>query len=230
MVALLFAVSLAAFACPVGAQTGCDSARCEVAGTIEARCPCQTAQTHGEFVRCVSRALKALVAGSRIPAECRGTLKRCAARSTCGRETGTVVCEIPVGQGRCRVGLGFCEEPLFTPCSSDADCVTSRCAIVPSTARCTARGGMVASRRSCCPFCAPTTPCGPGLHCDGAGEVCVSRYPVGPAIVYACEPVPNGCEIDRSCACAGPALCQGAFDTCHDAGPNAIACECPQCQ
>ncbi len=74
------------------------------------------------------------------------------------------------------------------------------------------------------------TPCGPALSCDTATEICVAREPVGPAITYACEPVPPGCESDRSCRCAGASLCQGAFSTCADAGPNAITCECPLCQ
>jgi hypothetical protein len=75
------------------------------------------------------------------------------------------------------------------------------------------------------------TPCGPsGLACDRETEVCVARTPVGPAIFYGCEPVPAGCETDRSCACAGAALCTGAFDTCRETGDNRIECECPECQ
>ena len=68
------------------------------------------------------------------------------------------------------------------------------------------------------------------LGCNPRAEICVGRTPVGPAIVYSCEPAPAGCEEDRSCACAGSALCQGAFYECTEAGENQLQCECPQCQ
>jgi hypothetical protein len=75
------------------------------------------------------------------------------------------------------------------------------------------------------------TPCGPaGLVCDSDTEVCVARTPIGPAIVYGCEAVPDGCGDDRSCACAGVALCEGAFGNCTEQGENQLQCECPKCQ
>lgn len=80
--------------------------------------------------------------------------------------------------------------------------------------------------------CAPPAgiPCGPALTCDGATEICVSRQPVGPAVVYECVAAPSGCELERTCACAGATLCQAPFDTCTDVGAAAIDCECPACQ
>lgn len=77
---------------------------------------------------------------------------------------------------------------------------------------------------------AERTPCGLGLTCDAETEVCVARTPVGPAIVHSCEPVPAGCEEDRSCGCAGAVLCEGAFGVCTEVGENQLECECPQCQ
>lgn len=76
----------------------------------------------------------------------------------------------------------------------------------------------------------PRTPCGPELTCDPATEVCVARTPVGPAIVYSCEPVPAGCEGDRSCGCAGAALCSEPFDACTETAKNTLECACPECQ
>src|SRR5438309_140555 len=64
----------------------------------------------------------------------------------------------------------------------------------------------------------PPTPCGPTLSCDTASEVCVAREHGGPAVDYACEPVPAGCESDRSCSCAGASLCQGVSGACRDEG------------
>ena len=79
--------------------------------------------------------------------------------------------------------------------------------------------------------CDADTPCGPsGLICRTDTEVCVARTPVGPAIVYECEPVPQGCDQDRSCACAGVALCQDPFNVCTETGANQLQCECPLCQ
>jgi hypothetical protein len=73
--------------------------------------------------------------------------------------------------------------------------------------------------------------CGPEIRCHARHEICVRREPVGPAVVFACEPVPPGCRSERTCSCAGAALCTGAFDVCHDVPErDTISCECPQCQ
>ncbi len=73
--------------------------------------------------------------------------------------------------------------------------------------------------------------CGPtGLTCDPATEVCVARTPIGPAIVHSCEAVPAGCDADRTCGCAGAALCTGGFDRCTELGENELQCECERCQ
>ena len=74
------------------------------------------------------------------------------------------------------------------------------------------------------------TACGPKLRCDFASEVCVAREPVGPAVVYACAPVLEACEADRSCACAGEVLCEAPFDACRELDSNTLSCACLQCQ
>ena len=79
-----------------------------------------------------------------------------------------------------------------------------------------------------CTSTSTPTPCGPTLSCDTATEACVAREHGGPGLFYACEPVPAGCEADRSCRCVG-ALCQPPSTTCTDDGPNAITCACPAC-
>jgi hypothetical protein len=74
-----------------------------------------------------------------------------------------------------------------------------------------------------------TTVCGlSGLTCDALTEVCVAR-PAGPALQYSCQPVPPRCEQERSCACAGEALCPGTLGPCQERGPNSIECTCPAC-
>ena len=75
--------------------------------------------------------------------------------------------------------------------------------------------------------CPPT----PDLRCNAATEICVVSTPVGPAETSSCEPLPDGCQADRTCGCAGAELCTGAFDTCSESeAENTIVCECPQCQ
>ncbi len=74
------------------------------------------------------------------------------------------------------------------------------------------------------------TPCGPSLECDRTLDVCVIRGPVGPGFTYTCEPVPNGCDLDRTCDCIAFTYCVDAFDTCTDGDDNTITCECPNCQ
>lgn len=78
---------------------------------------------------------------------------------------------------------------------------------------------------------AQKTACGPnGLSCDARTELCVQREPVGPAIVYECKPIPQGCQERRDCACVGAGVCTGGFNVCSDIGPNTVDCMCPMCQ
>lgn len=75
------------------------------------------------------------------------------------------------------------------------------------------------------------TQCGPaGLICNPATEICVAMTPIGPAITYSCEPIPDGCEGDRGCACAGATLCEEPFGLCTETGENRLECECLKCQ
>ena len=193
------------------ADVDCEASRCTVQDAIDAQCSCAGAETHGNYVSCVAHAVKQLVEDGKVPVECKGAVKRCASRSICGKRAGFVVCDLPV-----RCAAGKC----------------SRCGLAPSAERCLARGGTVSSRPSCCATCQPRTPtpCGPTLMCDSATEICVSSGPVGPAIIYECQPVPAGCEFERTCACAAASLCQPPFVVCTDVGNNAIDCNCPPCQ
>ncbi len=73
------------------------------------------------------------------------------------------------------------------------------------------------------------TACGE-MTCLRATEICVYRFEFGPVGPPKCEPVPEGCEDDRSCDCVGDALCTTIASECHNSdGDNAIRCECPIC-
>ena len=67
----------------------------------EGACTCADAATHGEYVSCVVRAAARFGAGS-LPSNCRGNVRRCAARSTCGKPSGSVACCMPRAEGRTR--------------------------------------------------------------------------------------------------------------------------------
>src|SRR5512145_2195633 len=80
--ALVFALLLAL---PTGAvaadNTICEAERCE--GNTQqslSQCPCPEAENHGRYVRCVAHAVNKLARDGDIPTNCKGKIKRCAAR------------------------------------------------------------------------------------------------------------------------------------------------------
>jgi hypothetical protein len=68
---------------------------------VEASCACdQPGQTHGQYVRCARAAIET----SGIRRECRGTVRRCYARSTCGKPGYVTCCRTSAaGTPRCTV-------------------------------------------------------------------------------------------------------------------------------
>src|SRR6185295_13078785 len=77
--------TLALTASSAWAEPDCEAARCVADAAIASQCPCDAATSNGTYRSCVSRALRDLVNAGLFPRDCRGTVKRCAARSTCGR-------------------------------------------------------------------------------------------------------------------------------------------------
>ena len=74
---------------------------------------CADAPNHGAYVSCIGRAIPPLVNNGSLPKSCVGTLRRCAARSTCGRRAqGFVTCCITTNKGEklCKVerNAGVC--------------------------------------------------------------------------------------------------------------------------
>lgn len=67
------------------------------------------------------------------------------------------------------------------------------------------------------------TECG-GMLCDAGTEICVERAEGGPSII-ACEPVPRGCDGDRTCACVGVPLCTVGLMQCTDVEDNHVFCD-----
>jgi hypothetical protein len=139
-------------AAEAAAKTDCEPARCAVQAALEAECPCTQASNHGRHVSCVAHVVKRLAADGTIPKNCKGKIKRCAARSICGKD-GFVTCQIPV-IGSCDIATGTCFENTALTCLTDADCVIgSKCKIKRSAELCESRGGTVGTSPTCCSSC-----------------------------------------------------------------------------
>jgi len=151
--------------CAVGGQAtaappDCEAARCAAQSAL-ADCPCDlgvpggtaAATNHGQYVSCVAHAVNGLAKGKSIANNCKGKIRRCAARSTCGKP-GAVVCLIP-RLGTCDATSGTCVENSALLCTTDADCVLeTRCKIKRSEDLCVAKGGAVnPAATNCCADC-----------------------------------------------------------------------------
>ena len=156
----------------VGGQTAsaqapdCEAARCAVQAALDQNCPCVGVPTgtaaakkpnHGRYVSCVAHTVNTLAKAGTIPNNCRGKIKRCAARSICGK-AGFVTCHIPQ-LGTCDTSTGTCAEDSTLLCMSDADCVLgTRCKIAHSDVQCMDKGGTVSTSPTCCADCVVSTP------------------------------------------------------------------------
>ncbi len=66
-----------------------------------------------------------------------------------------------------------------------------------------------------------------GLKCQQQTEICVLKTAFN--FEYVCEPLPSGCDADRSCACVS-SVCSGIYDTCKEwQADNTVACDCSDC-
>ena len=134
-------VSLALLAASAGVTlAACTSPQCPndtivepVRQMIAASCDCAGVSSHKQYLRCAKEVMKGAIRAQTLPAECKRTVRRCEARSTCGRIKSAAVCCVPKRQGRikalvtknenrCRGTL--CEGPLAAAdaCRADGTC------------------------------------------------------------------------------------------------------------
>jgi len=144
------AILLALPAAPVAAQVDCEAARCAVQAAVNTACPCDQATNHGQHVSCVAHVVKDLSRQGLVPTNCKGKVKRCASRSTCGKP-GFVTCNVPTDT--CDPATLTCTGNPAVTCATDFDCGT-RCSTKSSIDKCTALGG-VAGTGTCCVSCGP---------------------------------------------------------------------------
>lgn len=135
----------------VAAQVDCEPARCAVQQAISAECSCDGASNHGRYVSCVAHVVRRLSDAGTIPTNCKGKVKRCAARSTCGKP-GFVTCRFATDT--CDQATLTCVENPALTCVTALDC-GSRCSTKRSAEICTAQSGTVGGTGSCCSNCAP---------------------------------------------------------------------------
>jgi hypothetical protein len=146
------------------AAPACDAALVAQAGAaIAAACPCEGKtnpagevtpwKNHGGYVSCVTRERNKQAKDLGISKSCVRQATRCAARSTCGKREGFVVCRqldacsdaLPGDD----VAAGVCADDPTVACDTAADCPVLSCSVKSAAEICTDRGG-VASTGSCC--------------------------------------------------------------------------------
>lgn len=204
-VALLVARAVPALA-ECGDNLGDAAALAATRADIEASCPCDSAASHREYVRCAFDVIRTHIGNNTLPAECVKTARRCASQSTCGRG-GAVTC--------CRV----------------ADSGRVRCSIKRDPARCKPPR-CVGAHASCCDACGPTgcnpppttttttvPPCGgSAFSCSGACPAGLTCAPVSDFEPY-CGCVPDG---SQPCGSAAQPFCNGTCPPGEECGPTAI--------
>jgi hypothetical protein len=150
---------------------------------VAADCPCATAPDHRTHVRCADGIATMRVENGILSSACRRVVKRCAARSTCGRGPGFVAC--------CRNG--------------------TRCHVRRSAAACTADGGAPAACPSCCDACTgcPTTTTSTStttttLNLAQCGRVEGECLGACPAATPICADVGGVCQCTAGTTACGP--------------------------
>jgi hypothetical protein len=146
----------------------------DVALALEEACPCagkmlgngsvEPWRSHGQYVSCVVRLRNALRKGGCLTADLKRTVARCAAKSTCGKAEGTVVCCL-TQPGTCSdpmpgdgTAAGVCSNDAEVACDADADCTKTLARVADDDAACTAAGGTSGGQGSVCTACLPPTP------------------------------------------------------------------------
>src|SRR5262249_54014088 len=136
-VSVLFGLSLFLGAARVDAACDNPTLAEQVRAQIASTCICSSSTNHGRYVSCVAHAVRDAVANG-LRTNCKGTVTRCAARSTCGKKTGFVTC--------CFASAGKCENGMCegsdTQCTMYTECpARTRCSVKSSGDHCTAQGG-----------------------------------------------------------------------------------------
>lgn len=158
ILALLAAVFVMGSYVPASAQDvekSCEEWRCEFQARLDAECDCSAASNHGRYVSCVAHIVNDLVEEG-LPTNCKGKLKRCAARSICGKQSRDFKTCTTVLAGDCDETSGYClNNDTSKACLVDTDCDATQCRI--RRGECD-EGALVNVSPSCCSTCAVVVP------------------------------------------------------------------------
>ncbi len=124
-----------------GACTNPSSAAA-VRAMADAQCPCATATSHREYVKCVAGVAKSAVTSGSLPKQCRRAVLKCAAQSTCGRPgfvsccrtsaKGVRKCSTKADATKCRAPKGGAACVQDVPSCCDA-CSAGSCPLSTTT-------------------------------------------------------------------------------------------------
>ncbi len=172
---------------------------------VAANCPCTGTANHGGYVSCAAQQANAVL----VNKSCSGFIKKCAARSICGRQgfvtccrtngTGRTMCAIKSRATACAAPNGGTACVGQFPSCCDA-CTASGCATPPPLPSCS---GPPDSACGSCPGGGECFIAGTQYSHGGPGAVCVATS--GPCVF-------SGCTLDTECP-AGDA-CVPQFGCC----------------
>jgi len=125
------------------AGADCTDSDCPTAAIVEpvramvaSACDCAGVKSHKKYLRCTKQVLKSAARSGLMPAECKKTIRRCEARSTCGisgamvccepKTDGTIKAQVTKKESRCRGKV--CTGALATAdaCRPDGTCAEPR--------------------------------------------------------------------------------------------------------
>ena len=131
-VTLAALVLVSAHAGAAAARCGTESADAVAAARaqVETECGCARAASHALYVHCALTVARARAANGLLPKSCKRSVKRCAAKSVCGKRNAVTCCITRKGRTKCR--------------------------IKKKAAKCLAKGGCVGIFPSCCDACTAT--------------------------------------------------------------------------
>src|SRR5262245_9611961 len=102
-----------------GDQPGDLAAVAATRAAADAACPCGTAVNHGQYVSCVADFANN---DPSLPKQCKGAVKKCAAKSTCGKPGFVTCCRTKNGKTKCSLKK---DASLCTPQKGGSACVGS---------------------------------------------------------------------------------------------------------
>ena len=226
----VFVAVLAALVAPALAAAACGDAPGDVAAVDAPRalvatlCDCAGAPSHGAYVSCVAAVANLRVGAGLLPASCKGAVKRCASKSTCGRPGAVTCCRTRQGVTKCKIkrAADRCTAPsggsacvgLFTSCC-DA-CTAGGCAAAPTTSSTTSTTTTTSTSSS---TSLPYEQCGTPFVCGGpcpSGTTC-GPFGIADPVQFYCACLPDDPVV---CGSAGAA----PFPTCGGVCPGTREC------